>query len=77
MGPSWTTWTFVMERFCGRLLSAVQSKLHPWGSLNTRVIRIARLNALRVKYSSIPQILGEDQSAGDLSLREFKVPECE
>ncbi|TEB37765.1 hypothetical protein FA13DRAFT_1620804, partial [Coprinellus micaceus] len=32
-GPSWTTWTFFMERFCRALKRALGSKSQPWANL--------------------------------------------
>ncbi|KAF7334036.1 hypothetical protein MVEN_02309100 [Mycena venus] len=42
-GPSWTTWTFFMERYCGFLKRGLRSKSQPWANLNNRVLNYAYL----------------------------------
>ena len=50
-GPIWTTWTFMMERFAGSLLSAVKSKKKPNRVLALHVRRGAQLNVIKWKYN--------------------------
>ena len=50
MGPVWTYWAFPMERFCGRLQSSLRSRRDPWSNLNERVVAIARLDQIKLKY---------------------------
>jgi hypothetical protein len=49
-GPVWSTWTFVMERYCGSLLPAVKSKLNPYSALAAHATRMAQLNILGTLY---------------------------
>ncbi|KAJ7077173.1 hypothetical protein B0H15DRAFT_755284, partial [Mycena belliarum] len=45
-GPSWTTWTFWMERYCGFLQAGLRSKRFPWANLNNVVLQKAYLEQL-------------------------------
>ncbi|KAJ7029534.1 hypothetical protein C8F04DRAFT_962737 [Mycena alexandri] len=49
-GPSSSTWTFLIERFCGVLQAGLRSRRHPWANLNNRVIRLAYLEQLGARY---------------------------
>ena len=49
-GPEWTTWTFWMERYCGRLQAGLRSRTHPWMNLNNRVLHKAYLEYTDVFY---------------------------
>ncbi|KAF5315532.1 hypothetical protein D9611_004820 [Ephemerocybe angulata] len=49
-GPSWTTWTFFMERFCGLLKRALRSRRHPWANLTKRTLHLTMLNQLKYRY---------------------------
>ncbi|KAJ7200625.1 hypothetical protein GGX14DRAFT_168794, partial [Mycena pura] len=49
-GPSWVTWTFYMERYCGFLKHGLSSKRFPWSNLNNRILNFAYLEQLRVRY---------------------------
>ncbi|KAH6897841.1 hypothetical protein BKA70DRAFT_1025460, partial [Coprinopsis sp. MPI-PUGE-AT-0042] len=45
-GPSWTTWTFFMERFCGLLKRALRSLVSPWANLSNRTLHTCWTNQL-------------------------------
>ncbi|KAG9083533.1 hypothetical protein FS749_005958 [Ceratobasidium sp. UAMH 11750] len=48
-GPPWTSWAFVMERFCGHILPAVKNHVHPYEHLDNFVQRRAQMQiVLRV-----------------------------
>ncbi|KAF7292263.1 hypothetical protein MKEN_01478100 [Mycena kentingensis (nom. inval.)] len=49
-GPSWTTWTFFMERYCGFLKLAVKSKRIPWANLTKRILYFAYLEQIAVRW---------------------------
>lgn len=49
-GPGWTTWTFFMERFCGFLKRSLSCKRYPWSNLNNRILNLAYLEQLAVRY---------------------------
>ncbi|KAJ7237962.1 hypothetical protein C8J57DRAFT_1566441 [Mycena rebaudengoi] len=57
-GPSWTTWTFYMERFCGWMQSGLRSRRFPWSNLNNLVLhrvyleQIHPLSILRPPFTS-------------------------
>ncbi|KAF7354170.1 hypothetical protein MVEN_01104700 [Mycena venus] len=49
-GPSWTTWTFFMERYCGILQAGLRSKRFPWANLNNNILHVAYLEQLNARY---------------------------
>ncbi|KAJ3508428.1 hypothetical protein NMY22_g16620 [Coprinellus aureogranulatus] len=49
-GPSWTTWTFWMERFCGSLKRALSSKSRPWANLANHCLLRCWQQQLQVRY---------------------------
>lgn len=49
-GPLWTSWAFVMERFCGYLLPAVQSRIRPYRCLDNHIQRRAQLSIVSLKH---------------------------
>ena len=53
-GPVWVYWAFVMERYCGFLKrSGVKSRKNPFKSLDRRVLDVARLHIVKLKYGLI------------------------
>lgn len=50
-GPSWTTWTFFMERYCGFLKCGLRSKRFPWANLNNRVLNYSYMEQIGVRYN--------------------------
>ncbi|KAJ6611079.1 hypothetical protein B0H10DRAFT_1810366, partial [Mycena sp. CBHHK59/15] len=51
-GPSWTTWTFWMECYCGFLKRSLCSKKSPWANLNNIVLQHAYLEQLDAAFVS-------------------------
>ncbi|KAF7335395.1 hypothetical protein MVEN_02192100 [Mycena venus] len=49
-GPSWTTWTFYMERYCGFLKAGLRSRVYPWSNLNNRALNYTYLEQIGVRY---------------------------
>lgn len=50
-GPVWATWAFVMERYCGFVKRrAVRSRAHPYASIDRRILEVAQLNVILLKY---------------------------
>jgi len=50
-GPVWATWAFVMERYCGFVKRrAVWSRAHPYASIDRRILEMAQLNVISLKY---------------------------
>lgn len=50
-GPVWATWAFVMERYCGFVKRrAVRSRAHPYASIDRRILEIAQMNVVSLKY---------------------------
>ncbi|CAE7227515.1 unnamed protein product, partial [Rhizoctonia solani] len=50
-GPLWTSWAFVMERFCGFLLPAVKNRTRPYEHLDNFVQRRAQMQIVSSKYN--------------------------
>ncbi|KAF8680006.1 Transposase family tnp2 [Rhizoctonia solani] len=50
-GPVWTSWAFVMERFCGSLLPAIKNWLNPYPCINNYVQRRAQLQNISAMYN--------------------------
>ncbi|KAJ7477663.1 hypothetical protein FB451DRAFT_1032869 [Mycena latifolia] len=49
-GPSWATWTFWVERYCGYLQQGLNSRWFPWANLNNRILRTVYLEQLGARY---------------------------
>jgi hypothetical protein len=62
-GPCWTTWTFYMERFCGIMQSALQSRTKPWSNLSKRNLHFAYVAQLSTRYD-LDEELGTISSQG-------------
>lgn len=75
-GPSWTTWTFYMERYCGFLKNGLRSKVHPWANLNNRVLNYAYLEQLGVRYDLEDELKVFGQRSSGLSGSEKTYPHC-
>ena len=45
-GPLWTSWAFFVERYCGSLIPAIKSRLHPYGAIDHQIKRLAQVNHL-------------------------------
>src|ERR1700731_3410537 len=50
-GPVWTSWSFPLERFCGRLLPAIRSRRFPYASVARFVVDDARLTQIQLIYN--------------------------
>lgn len=51
MGPVWCYWAFPMERYCGSLQPAIQSRRFPYASLDRYVTENAQLTQIGVIYN--------------------------
>ncbi|KAG1764787.1 hypothetical protein EDD22DRAFT_759064, partial [Suillus occidentalis] len=49
-GPVWTSWTFYMECYCGFLQAHLHSCRFPWSNISRRVLYMAYLTQVTVKY---------------------------
>lgn len=76
-GPGCTSWAFVTERFGGRLLVAIKSKLHPWGTVNNRVIRTARLHQVLMKFDLHDELYIDTRDDSNISSKEFRHEDCD
>jgi hypothetical protein len=50
-GPVWTSWSFPLERFCGRLQPAIRSRRFPYASIAQYVVDDARLTQIQLIYN--------------------------
>lgn len=75
-GPVWTSWTFVMERYCGILQLSVKSKLHPWGSLTQRCLRVEQLRQLKARYNLWDKLAHYRPLKGAVTQREHVYEPC-
>jgi len=51
MGPVWTTWVFVMERYCGYIKrSTVRSRKHALASIDNRILEATQLEMAKMRY---------------------------
>ncbi|KAJ7268898.1 hypothetical protein C8J57DRAFT_1435697 [Mycena rebaudengoi] len=69
-GPSSTTWSFFMERFCGWLQGGIRSRRYPWANLNTRILNIVYLEQLGCRYDLEAELSTSKKSKSSLSLSE-------
>ena len=50
-GPVWATWAFMMEHYCCFVKRrAIQSRAHPYASIDRRILETAQLNVVLLKY---------------------------
>lgn len=49
-GPVWAYWAFPMERYCGHLQRAIQSRRFPYVNINRYLVDTARLNHITIWY---------------------------
>ena len=68
-----------MEHYCGILQAALRSRRSPWSNLNGRILRMAYLSQVRVKYD-LEDELGDFHRLGhsedQLSRRECVYDNC-
>ncbi|KAF7372933.1 hypothetical protein MSAN_00500000 [Mycena sanguinolenta] len=69
-GPSWTTWTFFMERYCGFLKHGLRSRSQPWANLNNRMLHYAYLEQIAVRYDLTDELAIFGQRTSGLSEHE-------
>lgn len=74
-GPVGCYWVFVMERFCGRLQRYVSSRLHPYATLDRRVLELAQLHAITANFGLEAQ-LSKSYQAKQAENKGFRLPEC-
>ena len=66
-----------MERYCGFLKHALQSRSQPWRNLDERVKALAYRSQLKVKYDLKDELETIQRRGDDLSSVEHIYPECE
>jgi len=81
-GPLWTSWAFVMERFCGHLLvPAVKNRTRPYENLDNYIQRRAQMQIAACIFSmpslAHPRVNYKYQAGVRLSSHEFMYDECE
>jgi hypothetical protein len=79
-GPLWTSWAFVMERFCGHLLPAVKNRTRPYEHLDNYVLRRAQMQVVSKVYRlpslAKPVINYRHENGERLSSYERMYPGC-
>ncbi|KAJ7224885.1 hypothetical protein C8J57DRAFT_1253129 [Mycena rebaudengoi] len=70
-GPSWTTWTFWVERYCGFLQSGLRSRRFPWANLNNNILHVAYLEQLGVRYDLDDELSCGNRQNSTLSKEEY------
>lgn len=51
VGPVWCYWAFPMERYCGALQPAIQSRRFPYASLDRHIVEDAQLTQIKTVYN--------------------------
>lgn len=75
-GPSWTTWTFWMERYCGVLQAGLRSKRLPWANLSKTILHHAYLEQLGVRYDLEAELSSGKTTKGAISSSEYVYDGC-
>lgn len=74
-GPLWAYWCWAMERFCGRLTRVINSRKHPYASLNRRIHEIQTLHAIRAIYNLEEDLPPYTAMYNDSSLPSYHHPD--
>jgi len=73
-GPVWAIWAFVMEHYCGFVKQrAVRSRAHPYASIDCRILEMAQLNVILLKYGLKKSLELKGKHA---NMIKDKFPEC-
>ena len=75
LGPVWVYWAFAMERFCGRLQRYVASRLHPYATLDRRVLELAQLHAVTANFS-LQRHISKAYQLKQTEEKGFRLPDC-
>jgi hypothetical protein len=79
-GPLWTSWAFIMERFCGHLQPAVKNRVQPYEHLDNYVQRRAQMQIVLCVYEmpslAKPRLNYTAEGGKRLTSHEFMYPEC-
>jgi hypothetical protein len=80
-GPVWTSWAFVMERFCGSLLPSIKNRLNPYPCIDNYIQRRAQLQSISAIYNirtiQSNKLWGSTQGAQEsISKWEKVYPKC-
>ena len=67
LGPVWAYWAFPMERYCGTLQRAIQSRRFPYSSASRFITEMAQLNQIASVYdiAGVPALRPPRSLAGD------------
>ena len=76
-GPCWATWTFYTERFCGILQSGLHSRKKSAANLDKRVLHMAYLSQLGVKYNLDDELSTvEGRRSDEIRKEEIVLADC-
>lgn len=86
VGPCWSTWCFLMERFCGSLVVEARSRSNPFPAISQNTLHRCQLQHIMIKFPGIaakikwPPVIHAQQNltAGDefMTSREVVYPSC-
>jgi hypothetical protein len=75
--PTWATWTFYIERFCGILQRGLHSRRNPAENMDKRVLHMAYLSQLGVKYDLDEELSAiEDRRSDEIKRGESVLEGC-
>lgn len=74
-GPIWLHWLFVMERFCGQLISQVKSRRYPYQQLANRIVFRSQLSHIAMTHG-IEDLINPSSHNYKPSSNECTYPEC-
>lgn len=57
-GPVWIHWTFFLEWYCQLLKTSLKSHRHPWSNLANRVVQLAYLSQINMKFYLADELEG-------------------
>ena len=57
-GPVWAYWSFVMERFCSRLVpAATKCRRYPFAAIDNHVVALAQISEIKLRYNCSKQVM--------------------
>ena len=74
-GPMWAYWAFPMERHCGSLAPAIQSRRFPFASIDRYVTELAQLTQIKV-FHGLHDVLSLKRPKCAIA-GQFSTPDCE
>jgi hypothetical protein len=73
-GPMWAYWAFPMERYCGSLTPAIQSRRFPFPSIDRHIVELAQLTQIKMVHQ-LHDVLSLKASMHGVA-GQFSDPQC-